>query len=73
MSPLALQQKIYSTIWYVACVLPLIKAYNSDEIIQMDEEGHEPLRPKLEVCALDGQTAIFVCSMTLLHSLAMFF
>lgn len=27
----------------------------------MDEEGHESTRPSVEICALDGALAIYVC------------
>lgn len=36
---------------------------------QMDEEGHEPVRPTLAICAVDGLLAIFVCIITNFSSL----
>jgi hypothetical protein len=34
--------------------------YASKLCFQMDEEGHEPVRPTVELCAVDGQLAVIV-------------
>ena len=36
--------------------------------LKIDEEGHEAVRPTVELCAVDGQVAVIVSTLALLSN-----
>ena len=39
---------------------------NTSDPLKIDEEGHEAVRPTVELCSVDGQVAVIVSTLALL-------